>query len=291
MKKFLLSVAAVAMTLGASAQEFYVVGGFNGWNEKEAVQMEVNAADATATVHFDSFDTNFKIIGQRDWNGLEYGAVKGETLKIDGTPMALAEKGSNDNIMFADGISVVKDCTLTLDISAMTLKATGTADNGPQDLYISGSFQTPAWAIPGNEGTQVMTLDGDVYSVVCAFNGTAEAPAAFKIATKGWGVEYAATKDSPVLNAETLSTTLKAKADGGDTDIKVALTGNYKVAFNIKDLTLTLSEDKEQGINEVVVDNNVEAVYYNLQGVRVANPENGVFIVKRGNEVSKVLVK
>ena len=34
-----------------------------------------------------------------------------------------------------------------------------------------------------------------------------------------------------------------------------------------------------------------EATYYNLQGVKVANPENGLYIVKRGNNVVKELVK
>lgn len=34
-----------------------------------------------------------------------------------------------------------------------------------------------------------------------------------------------------------------------------------------------------------------EAVYYNLQGVKVANPANGLYIVKQGNKASKVLVK
>ena len=33
------------------------------------------------------------------------------------------------------------------------------------------------------------------------------------------------------------------------------------------------------------------AVYYNLQGIEVANPENGVYIVKRGNKVSKEFIR
>lgn len=37
-------------------------------------------------------------------------------------------------------------------------------------------------------------------------------------------------------------------------------------------------------------DANVPAVYYNLQGVQVQNPENGVYIVKRGNTVTKEIV-
>jgi hypothetical protein len=32
------------------------------------------------------------------------------------------------------------------------------------------------------------------------------------------------------------------------------------------------------------------AVYYNLQGVQVENPTNGVYIVKRGNKVTKELI-
>jgi hypothetical protein len=34
-----------------------------------------------------------------------------------------------------------------------------------------------------------------------------------------------------------------------------------------------------------------EATYYNLQGVKVANPENGLYIVKRGNKVSKEIIR
>ncbi|MDE5555399.1 MAG: hypothetical protein K2J10_09490, partial [Muribaculaceae bacterium] len=39
------------------------------------------------------------------------------------------------------------------------------------------------------------------------------------------------------------------------------------------------------------VEANGPAVYYNLQGVQVANPENGVYIVRRGNKVTKELIR
>ena len=42
-------------------------------------------------------------------------------------------------------------------------------------------------------------------------------------------------------------------------------------------------------IEEVGVDAG-EAVYYNLQGVKVANPENGIFIKKQGNKTTKVVL-
>lgn len=46
------------------------------------------------------------------------------------------------------------------------------------------------------------------------------------------------------------------------------------------------------GIDNIITDDNAaEPVYYNLQGVRVDNPEAGIYIVRRGNKVAKELVK
>lgn len=45
------------------------------------------------------------------------------------------------------------------------------------------------------------------------------------------------------------------------------------------------------GVSEVIVDENAPVEYFNLQGMRVANPENGIYIVRQGNKTSKVFVK
>lgn len=45
------------------------------------------------------------------------------------------------------------------------------------------------------------------------------------------------------------------------------------------------------GVANITVDANAPAEYFNLQGVRVANPENGLYIRRQGNTVTKVLVK
>ncbi len=44
------------------------------------------------------------------------------------------------------------------------------------------------------------------------------------------------------------------------------------------------------GVNDMIVEDNSNAPveYFNLQGIRVANPENGIFIRRQGSEVSKV---
>ena len=45
------------------------------------------------------------------------------------------------------------------------------------------------------------------------------------------------------------------------------------------------------GVDDIVVDENAPAEYFNLQGVRVANPENGLYIVRQGNKVTKQIIR
>ncbi|WP_300805951.1 hypothetical protein [uncultured Duncaniella sp.] len=44
------------------------------------------------------------------------------------------------------------------------------------------------------------------------------------------------------------------------------------------------------GISEVVADDDAEVEYYNLQGVRVSNPSNGIYIRRQGGKVAKIIV-
>ena len=46
----------------------------------------------------------------------------------------------------------------------------------------------------------------------------------------------------------------------------------------------------ESGIANVIADENAPVEYYNLQGVRVANPEQGFYIKRQGNKVEKVVL-
>lgn len=64
-------------------------------------------------------------------------------------------------------------------------------------------------------------------------------------------------------------------------------------ATNLKSEVKTLAvsgSGETTGIENVSVDAAVEVEYFNLQGIRVANPENGVFIRRQGKEVKKVVL-
>ena len=49
--------------------------------------------------------------------------------------------------------------------------------------------------------------------------------------------------------------------------------------------------DNQSGVKSVMVeDADAPVEWFNLQGVRVANPDNGVYIRRQGNKVEKVVL-
>lgn len=53
-----------------------------------------------------------------------------------------------------------------------------------------------------------------------------------------------------------------------------------------------VEDDKKTAISETLIDQSVYPVeYYNLQGVKMTNPSNGIFIKKQGNKTQKVIMK
>jgi hypothetical protein len=73
-------------------------------------------------------------------------------------------------------------------------------------------------------------------------------------------------------------------------------TYNVEAVVNVYSSTVQLypisyTEVTTTSVLDAAVDNAAGVEYFNLQGVRVANPENGLFIRRQGNKVSKVLVR
>lgn len=64
--------------------------------------------------------------------------------------------------------------------------------------------------------------------------------------------------------------------------------GTYKVTVDWEAMTVKLSKDT--GVEGIAVSEDVEIQWYNLQGQRVDNPSNGVFIRVIGNNAEKVML-
>lgn len=61
-------------------------------------------------------------------------------------------------------------------------------------------------------------------------------------------------------------------------------------SFENKPLPLLYVKAGGSGVANIAVENNGEAVYYNLQGVRVENPVKGLYIVVKGGKSQKVML-
>ncbi len=89
--------------------------------------------------------------------------------------------------------------------------------------------------------------------------------------------------------------------DGGDTLIYDAGLSADKSTYNMiagsakfepfvtNSITLSPSSNIETGISDINPDAN-EAEYYNLQGIRVDNPQQGIYIRRQGNKTTKVIL-
>ena len=111
--------------------------------------------------------------------------------------------------------------------------------------------------------------------------------------------------DNVVLDAATPAA--KENFTGKVGDVELSFRNNYElesVEAGTYDITVvvTIFQDapslyvveykKSTGIADITVDENAAVEYFNLQGIRVAQPEQGgIYIRRQGNSVSKVLVK
>lgn len=89
--------------------------------------------------------------------------------------------------------------------------------------------------------------------------------------------------------------------DGGDTLIYNAGLSTDESTYNMiagsakfepfvtNSITLSRSSNIETGISDINPDAN-EAEYYNLQGIRVDNPQQGIYIRRQGNKTTKVIL-
>lgn len=80
----------------------------------------------------------------------------------------------------------------------------------------------------------------------------------------------------------------KPGVEAGTYDVTVVVTVYNKVPSLY---VINFEKKSTSAIDEIAVDQEADAVYYNLQGVRVDNPANGVYVRVAGSKVSKVYVR
>lgn len=158
------------------------------------------------------------------------------------------------------------------------------------------TFGAPATTTSGTEGFDVFTIGDKSYSinpVKMTFNHEN----AFEIADEDGNTIFNSVNDGGVpVACETGGQSFGSYNarpvynEAGEVE-KVEIYQWYG-ANNNNCLAAMFTVSKTQGVNDVIAaDAEVAPVYYNLQGVRVANPANGLYIKVVGEKASKVLVK
>ena len=257
-----------------TGDNYYLVGGFNNWALEDASLKFTAQADGTYVLDYNGTLTSDFKINDGTWNGdANYGS-NGSLLVVG----ELYELGWGDGCGNIGMDSNVENAHLVFDPAAKTLLITGATSEAKTAYDLWGDWNgTGAWS------AVVLTEEDGKWSA-------SQVEAA---ATIGFGIR--------VLDASTGSQTnwISAAGDGvisdsGVFDVTVEGT-NFTLAPGVWSMTfdpeaMTLSVVGTTGVTEVEVAEG-EAAYYTLQGVKVANPENGIYVKVVDGKASKVVVK
>lgn len=199
-----------------------------------------------------------------------------------GTPAQLVED-SNNNLFFADYDGVL-DATVIVNINDLTITVTGEGYTAEKVWYLQGV--NGDWATWSTDNQFVKNNDNGCLEInEFSFTSAGE----FKLATESWVNEYGAGENTTSIAFGNFSTQLYTP--GGT--VAYSILGTFGIRFNPETEILEFVQGGLGGVNEITVDldNAADAIYYNLQGVRVDNPSNGVYIRQQNGSAVKVLVK
>lgn len=287
MKKLYTLALAAAAALSVNAQ-VYFVGEFDGvqmWTPETPVEATLNG-DGNWEITLKNTGAFKMSTAKGDWdtfNGKAFSANGGNiTEDIVGKFVDAEAWGENTNLPgVADWkVEVTPDYT-QLRISQLSEAAAIYA-------YVIGSM-TDNWAFV--EDWKMTTVEEAAkYTFVCEGPTMIAAGEEFKLAAPGWAMINYTTGNEAIADGEPS----EALFNSGDNmffseDFEGTILLELPEGYN-KPAQITFTP-ASAGVEDVTVNANAKPVYYNLQGVEVANPANGLFIVRRGNEISKVLVK
>ncbi len=299
MKKLYAAVAGMAiMAAGANAQTLYFLGSGEGLSWDPGSELKVELTDGAYTVEIKDL-TQFKAstvaVVDGDWDAYNaaaiYGAASGTSLKENlGQPITVEiGNGANNFTPWKGDYKIV----IAGDLSTITLTTTTPEPTGFTPLYLRGGFAGTDW--PALDEWKLTSEDGINYTFTCAEGQSIPAGSEFKIADADWALYNFGTS----MPVEVDDTMYQWEA-GSNTPNAVFLedfNGTCKLVLpheedgEMTPVMVGFFAAEEGGVEGVTVDANAAKEYFNLQGVRVANPSNGLYIVRQGGKTSKVLVK
>lgn len=135
----------------------------------------------------------------------------------------------------------------------------------------------------GNEGFDVFTIEGKQYAVQSVKSATGNARSlSFAVYDLETGDELARVNNETSAD-QWASYSARVSEDGKTAQIAAYWANGKKCGL------YEFNPTGSSAIEEIAADN-APVEYYNLQGVKVANPENGIFVKKQGTKATKVVL-
>ncbi|MGM9846781.1 MAG: starch-binding protein [Muribaculaceae bacterium] len=262
--------------------------------------VNINVATVTLkpVVYFDNTEAGWEHVYAYCWNAESNNTWPGvEITEIaeDGTYQFVGFDEAYENIIFNNGGNGEQ----TADFQLIQDQVYGLYY---PHIYLIGNLPDAIWN-PGFTSAELSYVGNGVYEIdnvtfAESSEGSNTAYFSFITAAGSWptveaydriGAENADEAIESQANVSIQKVTANSwKLDAYEVEDGVQFNYIYKLTLDVVNKTLTVG--KTSGVKAINVDANAPAVYYNLQGVQVENPQNGLFIVKRGNKVSKEVI-
>lgn len=188
--------------------------------------------------------------------------------------------------------------TVSGDLTTIQLTPSGPNPDGNFRVFFRGGMND--WTAPEEWEFKLIDEENLIYKFDCGEELSIEAGTVFKIADANWGsinfgMPQKVDEEGNTVNYEffPLEESLLLVYNN---DVNISLGEEfYGVAyFNLAAKMLYMSNEADAenpfaAVNEITVDNNAPAAYYTIQGVRVSEPANGLYIVVKDGKATKVI--
>lgn len=153
-----------------------------------------------------------------------------------------------------------------------------------ETLYITGVVCN--WAVD-NAKACTKAAEGNVF----VFEGDLPAGAFRALTTRAYGTDIRPKVNNCPIGAEGYEGDFTYVAEP-DYNWTITEAGTYRLTFDLDKWTIKAERINVSSSASFVMDdtNNLPCEYYNLNGVKVQQPVKGIYIVKQGSKVSKVMI-
>lgn len=286
--------------------DFYLVGEMNDWNPSDANYKMTRSGNEYTYVAENGISGKWKICNGT-W-AQTYG--QGESaMPVVGTEYNLAFNGGNLNTDITEKVTIKFTYTEGGPYKLLITKYVEEppVPTVPEKLYLIGNIENCQYGADPHIGVE-MTKEGNVFKcesvMLDAYEGNAWfsfcqalAEESIENVEEAWGVVNSYDRFGP--QSETVVT------PGQATDfttfvagVNASACGSYKIAANTEGqkyvftmdfVTNKLSVSTASSVDTIDAELQGTPVYFNLQGQRVDNPENGIYVRVLNGKATKVM--